>query len=725
MENTQNAAEASAEETTPICTCCQLVLHDPEDPDVPVKALTCGHVFHEECLKRWMTTCATDLEDVPCPLCKLNAGAVDELALRPGAPALPQDALRPVARPLQAAEPRIVPFPGPALPQTILTYFRRAGSAEAVNAGSAEAVNARSTEADVEALRTEAATLARELHADIANWSRIAAHDAETLPDTLAGTAADARAVAAAAAEARAGLQRAAPVVDAAPLQVASASPVAVDQPASAPLAEPATPTETSTRTETARAAPAVASTPGSAPAAASAATAGATPAEPAASAVMHPPAAPATEVPASPATVPAASVTTPGEQAAPEQPEPTGSMGFDINTVDAWAKPDHTVTCNLCKSVCSLERAKLYSKSQGTFHCPKCMTTMMQIHRANGSTKGLINTINTQIPEDTRKQFFAEAADLKPGEVVQLYDRMLKKYESHETTYSLGGQFLPLSVWVQKGYDGQAILDNSLPRDIRDDRMFSKVYRVPILAIYEQGKKGSKSHGELKADGELKIEVDDDHGMLPAPERKKRPLAGGSVPAGQRTRRQPSPEVAAGRQDTWSDSDSDSSSHSSMSSGALRKMKQKKRESKEAEKKKKKERKAKKREQKEAKKERKTELDRARSEKAAQRAAEMTEKKARANSKATATKLDKALTGMERTLRLNGHHLVPEALVRPFKDSITRLQVIQQAAGLHAEGGADFTTPVDIDALIKHATKLQGIHAGHVKNFLAASVTS
>ena len=56
-----------------------------------------------------------------------------------------------------------------------------------------------------------------------------------------------------------------------------------------------------------------------------------------------------------------------------------------------------------------------------------------------------------------------------------------------------------------------------------------------------------------------------------------------------------------------------------------------------------------------------------------------------------------------------------------PLTSAKVQLQTIQAAAGAHAEGGAiPLTAPSNLETLIKQSGKLQTIHAGHVKNFLA-----
>ena len=52
-----------------------------------------------------------------------------------------------------------------------------------------------------------------------------------------------------------------------------------------------------------------------------------------------------------------------------------------------------------------------------------------------------------------------------------------------NETNYS--GEYLPLSVYKQRGYDIDQIAQHC--RDVREDEIFGKVYRVKTMAVHSQ----------------------------------------------------------------------------------------------------------------------------------------------------------------------------------------------------------------------------------------------
>ena len=78
--------------------------------------------------------------------------------------------------------------------------------------------------------------------------------------------------------------------------------------------------------------------------------------------------------------------------------------------------------------------------------------------------------------------------------ELTETLKSMIDQYELFEQEHTLGGEFKPLDVWASLGYDRNAIETKSLPRDVRPDRMFGTVYRVPVLKVLERGIKGARS---------------------------------------------------------------------------------------------------------------------------------------------------------------------------------------------------------------------------------------
>ena len=163
-------------------------------------------------------------------------------------------------------------------------------------------------------------------------------------------------------------------------------------------------------------------------------------------------------------------------------------------------------MTCIDCSETCVLSKSRLMSKQAGTFRCPKCHTVHTKIYQAygGGMSKKLLN-----IPEGQLSQFFKDARDMNFKQIGKNLSSLLDKHEVFEQSYSHGGAFKPLSVWEKEGFDAAAVETMSLPHDVKADRMFGLVYRVPLLTVVETGTRGTKS--VTQADVKKKAAIDNE----------------------------------------------------------------------------------------------------------------------------------------------------------------------------------------------------------------------
>ncbi len=72
-------------------------------------------------------------------------------------------------------------------------------------------------------------------------------------------------------------------------------------------------------------------------------------------------------------------------------------------------------------------------------------------------------------------------------AELNKTYQRFQKKTEEA----SMGGGYLPLSVWIKKGYDGKRIAERSAPEDFRECPVLGPCCRVPLVAKMMSLKRG------------------------------------------------------------------------------------------------------------------------------------------------------------------------------------------------------------------------------------------
>ena len=87
---------------------------------------------------------------------------------------------------------------------------------------------------------------------------------------------------------------------------------------------------------------------------------------------------------------------------------------------------------------------------------------------------------------------------------------------ETHSVTeeYMEGGEFLPLSVWVTRGFSGEKILQNTSDEDRRHHRVLGETFRVKIVSTKKADIRTATRKSELSAKrkrGEADTHADDD----------------------------------------------------------------------------------------------------------------------------------------------------------------------------------------------------------------------
>ena len=206
------------------------------------------------------------------------------------------------------------------------------------------------------------------------------------------------------------------------------------------------------------------------------------------------------------------------------------------------------------------------------------------------------------KIPQAEREQFWKFARESNAGAIKEKIIFLMRRHETWEKRYQSGGNYLPLSVWATQGYDTQRIERLSRPEDIMEDHVLGKVYRVPVLGVWENGTKGRS--------------ITDDSEAGPTKRRRKAAPALPPPPAEE----EPAADDPAGdsepAEDPESGESSDSSSSSSESSGKHKKKKKKdKKKKKKGKKDKKDKEKARKKEREEKQKERERQREAAKKE--------------------------------------------------------------------------------------------------------------
>jgi len=153
-------------------------------------------------------------------------------------------------------------------------------------------------------------------------------------------------------------------------------------------------------------------------------------------------------------------------------------------------------VYCGTCNQEMEQTNCRLTSKIAGKWKCKTCFTTTTQLYRIFG--KWPLDEFTFASAQD-QAAFMAKAGTLGAKELLTEASKFLEKYERHETTYSEGGSFEPVSVWIQRGYDGATIVAHSKKEDTMEHPLFGTVYRVPIIATFKTGCKGQVKTNKFK----------------------------------------------------------------------------------------------------------------------------------------------------------------------------------------------------------------------------------
>ena len=81
-----------------------------------------------------------------------------------------------------------------------------------------------------------------------------------------------------------------------------------------------------------------------------------------------------------------------------------------------------------------------------------------------------------------TRKEFYLSAQGMTESKIKALFEREVTVHKKTFDGWQLKGEFKPLSVWQEQGYDVETIKRHARPQDIRTNREYGwEEYRVVI----------------------------------------------------------------------------------------------------------------------------------------------------------------------------------------------------------------------------------------------------
>ena len=98
------------------------------------------------------------------------------------------------------------------------------------------------------------------------------------------------------------------------------------------------------------------------------------------------------------------------------------------------------------------MEKLRVRSKSSATYICNVCECRVTQLRRETGSWP---TPEFTALSEDEQNTFYAAAhACANAKQLMSALNQAVNKYEVEEEVYAENGEFLPLTVWGQRGYN-------------------------------------------------------------------------------------------------------------------------------------------------------------------------------------------------------------------------------------------------------------------------------
>ena len=317
------------------------------------------------------------------------------------------------------------------------------------------------------------------------------------------------------------------------------------------------------------------------------------------------------------------------------------------------------SVFCSTCGSTCKLDRCRIKDKSKGTFRCDICKCRVVQLYREYGTWP--VDEFKN-FNESEQQEFMKSIAGCNIQDIRAKVTEFITKHASQEDWYEEGGQYLPLSVWQNKGFPIDLIEQKSEPCDVMCHPILGQCYRLRILSKGNRGVVGWTRQHQMKASGQKRLTPGLFNALAPAA--SGGPAAGsGDATASEGGAGDGDAKTGQKRQRS-DDESSRSSSSDSRSSSSSSDKKKKKKKAKKAKKDKKRKQKAVKKDAKKKKEDKAKEVLRQREDKATSKVAEAKKK----NAQAVYEKLNPLLVLCGSTIAKPSYLQVPPIMKDPLE---------------------------------------------------------
>ena len=150
------------------------------------------------------------------------------------------------------------------------------------------------------------------------------------------------------------------------------------------------------------------------------------------------------------------------------------------------------TARCGHCGVLTKMEALRLRGKGPGVemLRCKNCERVYQRMYRATGST-----VLPSGMSEEAMQSFMREAATQSQEQIRVRVTQLSESFHEVESTWAESGEWLPLSVWAQRGFIPADIQRDATESDIkRNVPMLGDCYRIRIFSTGQAGRKGDRN---------------------------------------------------------------------------------------------------------------------------------------------------------------------------------------------------------------------------------------
>ena len=187
------------------------------------------------------------------------------------------------------------------------------------------------------------------------------------------------------------------------------------------------------------------------------------------------------------------------GADAVPDQRTRESVNKFPFNSAG-------DVYCSNCAMYTPIVGSRLLAKGTSKWSCKCCLskTSLMYKHGGKHAKAKFDNIDDIELKRD----FMRELQGSGGKDVAAKLDTFLQQYDRSEDTYAEGGEFLPLSVWGNRGFNEHDIATKTLDVDKKQHPVLGDTFRVRIVSKSFVKSKGSVRNENMSS-GPVNVKSD------------------------------------------------------------------------------------------------------------------------------------------------------------------------------------------------------------------------